>query len=133
MPVAIPVAKLVALVDPFSDPSPWGFKVITQKEIKRAIEREDYCLIHTALYSHTALSRIDHIRRVAYLTVNPAEDAVEIDVGVPTLGHHVDNPLVDGHHRLMAAIIRGDKTILASVSGDLGYAYKLFGVDCTER
>ena len=40
--------------------------------------------------------------------------------------------MLDGNHRLAAASLRGDPSILAIVSGDLDYALELFGVECQE-
>jgi hypothetical protein len=39
-------------------------------------------------------------------------------------------PVLDGHHRLCAAIMTGETVIKAQVSGALDYAFELFGVDC---
>jgi hypothetical protein len=72
------------------------------------------------------------VERIAYLVVNGWDDAIEIDVGVPSLLCHVDWIVLDGNHRLAAAIYRGDTMISASVGGCIGYAMELFGVDVTE-
>lgn len=74
----------------------------------------------------------DHAGRIAYLIENEAEDAIEIDVGVPAMGCHVGWLIQDGNHRLAAAIIARRETIKANVTGQLDYANHLFGVDCTE-
>lgn len=55
-----------------------------------------------------------------------------MDVGVPSLHCYVDWPVMDGNHRLAAAIYRKDATILACVGGDIDYALELFGVDVSE-
>ena len=38
--------------------------------------------------------------------------------------------VLDGNHRLAAAIFSGTEHILADVTGQLGYATELLGVDC---
>lgn len=60
----------------------------------------------------------DHAARIAYLVVHPSEEPIEVDFGIPALNCYVDWPITDGNHRLAAAIIRGDKSILADVAGD---------------
>ncbi len=72
--------------------------------------------------------RRDHIERVAYLVVNPDPTPLDLDVGVPFLGCHVDWPIQDGHHRLAAAIFRNDALIDIDISGSIDYAEELFGV-----
>lgn len=64
-------------------------------------------------------SKDPHERRVAYLFLCGWSDPLEIDVGAPSLGCHVVRPVQDGNHRLAAAILRKQKTIKASCSGDL--------------
>lgn len=55
-------------------------------------------------------------------------DAIEIDVGIPRLRYYPGWAVVDGNHRLYAAVIRGDTHILTSIAGDLGYAAQRFGI-----
>lgn len=59
-----------------------------------------------------------HVGRIAYLVKHPATDPISIDVGIPSLGMTVAWQIDDGNHRLSAAIVRGDKTILAVFSGE---------------
>lgn len=60
-----------------------------------------------------------HAERVAYLVVRPAADPVEIDVGCSDLGYDLGAvpDILDGFHRIAAAIYRGDKTIRVDASG----------------
>ncbi|WP_323601038.1 hypothetical protein [Pseudomonas putida] len=75
----------------------------------------------------------DHSARIAYLVLNPACDPIELDVGCPGLGLGGPSwPVLDGNHRLAAAIFREDEFISAQVSGDLDHAFELFQVDCEE-
>lgn len=116
--VRVPVSALFPW-NPFSN-SVWAScdNPITQQEVAKAIEdgrlQRDYVLEHLRL---KGLSREWEIERVAFLVVHGWDDAICIDVGIPHLGCHVDWPITDGHHRLAAAIYRGDSHILASLAG----------------
>lgn len=121
MPVAIPVANIARHFNPLKK-DPWGTG-LTLADVKAAIRDKRFVADHTSE---------DHAARIAYLVNNPANDPLDIDVGVPALGHTVSWPILDGNHRLAAAILRKDKTILAEVGGQMDYARHLFGVDCDE-
>lgn len=60
-----------------------------------------------------------HAERVAYLVQHPSKDPILIDVGIGchALGAYINWPIVDGHHRLAAAIYRGDAHIAAYMVG----------------
>jgi hypothetical protein len=89
--------------------------------------------LNASAYRETTIwTRRQHIERIAFLAVHGWAAAIEIDVGVPSLGHHVRWPITDGNHRVAAALVRRDTRILASVGGSLDYAQELFGVDVTE-
>ncbi len=136
MAVELPVKALRQIIDPFKT-DPWDCGGITIAEVSEAIAEGRFCVRrHSPVRwgrSEDGLTRKEHIERVAYLTVHPSNHPVEIDVGVPACGSFCDYPLQDGHHRLAAAIMRGDEFILAEVSGQLSYATELFGVECDER
>lgn len=59
-----------------------------------------------------------HAGRIKYLADNDWDTPISMDLGVPALGYGW-RKVLDGHHRLAAAIYRKDLHILASVSGDL--------------
>lgn len=100
---------------------------ITRAEVSHRIQLGDF---EANPYDLSKISwrRKDHIRRVAYLVVNPSGDPIDIDVGVPALGCYVPWPVRNGYHRLGAAIYRMDEFIPINFSGDLGYAVELFGL-----
>ena len=56
----------------------------------------------------------DHMERVAWLMMNPADDPITIAASV---GQR-DWPIADGNHRLCAAILSGDRDIRAEIFGD---------------
>ena len=123
MPINLPVGKLKDLCNPFGVNTPWGVKV-TQADVRRALASNG--LVATP-------GGDNHAGRIAYLVRHKAHDAISIDVGCPSLGAPcLTWPVLDGNHRLAAAIYRQDETISAAVDGELGYAEDLFGVDCEE-
>ena len=72
----------------------------------------------------------EHIGRVKYLARCGWNDAITLDVGVPCLGYWGPTwPVVDGNHRLWAAILRDDAAIDADIDGQLSHAAELLGVD----
>lgn len=65
----------------------------------------------------------EHVGRVKGLMLTGWSDPIEIDVGC--LGAHHWWPVLDGNHRLCAAILRGDTRILVQPAGDLDLANEL--------
>jgi hypothetical protein len=106
---------------------------LTRAEVRQAIADnnlqgepwEHNCPTDDPLYN-----RYLHIARVAYLVVNPTQDPIGVDVGIPSMGCPVAWPVVDGNHRLTAALFRRDTHIDAEVSGSITYAVYL--LKCSE-
>ena len=73
--------------------------------------------------------RNTHIARIAWFVVNPCSDPLAVDVGVPQLGYYPVWMITDGNHRFAAALVRGDRTISARVSGSASYAREIGLVD----
>jgi hypothetical protein len=67
-----------------------------------------------------------NIERIAWFVVNGWNDPISIDVGVPQLQGWNGEHLLDGWHRLGAAIYRKDQDILATVDGSIEYCQELF-------
>lgn len=150
MPIQIPVDKIREISDPFENP-PWEpffnedevdgtlaiHTTVNFSDITTALRDNDLAEIpYQLLDKHNIADSMEyHIARIAYLVKHDtsASDAIGLDVGIPALGCHVTWCILDGNHRLAAAIYRGDKTIYATVDGDLNYARELFGVDVTEN
>jgi hypothetical protein len=128
----IPVKKILDIIDdPFGR---WATgKVVPQQMVLDALQDGSYGLAKDSYSDGGNVSVMAgtawHARRIAYLMKNGWEDSIDLDVGIPSLGYY-PYPLIDGHHRLCAAIMLGDTTIKAQVSGALDYAFELFGVDC---
>ncbi len=132
MSVSLPVANIRAHFDPLATP-PWGCAPIAREEVLHAIASGGLAHEYPRTIGGADWSREDHIARIAYLSLHGWNTPLDIDVGVPSLGCHVAWPILDGNHRLAAAIVRGDLTIAASVGGDMDLAQELFGTDCCEN
>lgn len=127
MPVLLPVSRVLALCHPLED-SPWDTEPVTKEMVAEALS--------LGLEVSHPIPSDAHARaqaaRIAFLVRHGWDDAIEIDVGIPSMQFQVDWPVIDGNHRLAAAAYRGDADILASVGGCLDKAFELFGVECQE-
>lgn len=65
-----------------------------------------------------------HIERVAFLVMNASDDPICVDVGMP--GYEKELTMIDGFHRLAAAIYRNDEKIRLIWDGSWSYAKKYF-------
>lgn len=109
--------KYLQNFSPF-DYTVWGGlnRPITREEVQKAIEEKDF---RDKPLGHQGL-RIDHIRRVAYLEAHPDPTPLSLDVGDSSW------IVIDGNHRLGAAIFRGDETIEVEVSGEVSLIEALY-------
>jgi hypothetical protein len=87
---------------------------VTEKEVRALIG-----IRHLLDPNKEATTRLDHMRRIAWFVVNGWRDPIEIDFGVPCFGYEPTWPIIDGNHRLAAAILREDHSIVASCSGQV--------------
>lgn len=129
MAIFLPVERVRALCDPFTNP--WTDEAFTREQVSQAIKEGR---LNSTSYSdgHDEWDTKRHIERIAFLAVHGWTDAIKIDVGIPSLGFSVAWPVQDGNHRLGAAIYRRDHLIASSVAGQVDFANELFGVDVTE-
>lgn len=118
--VLVPVTRLQAVCDPFES-CPWDGPGVTKEAVRMALESGR--LVKEP-------GGADHAGRIAYLVVHEAVDAIEVDVGIPVLNYRPNWMVLDGNHRLAAAIFAGREVIRADVAGQLDYATELFDVDC---
>lgn len=125
--VMIPVENLRLLCNPFED-SPWGAPI--------SVQLIDYCLRNNLILEVPVDTDTEeaewgevnaHLARIAFLVKERWKDPIEIDVGVPSLGCHVEWPIIDGNHRFAAVLYLGETTIEAEVSGQVDYAERLLG------
>lgn len=106
----------------------WG-TFVTTEDIRRCIDENRLESIPYSVAQEMGDINYSHAERIAYLVLNKDDTPIDIDVGVPSAGCVVQfgHYIVDGNHRCVAAIFRGDKTIYAEISGELDYVRKLFG------
>lgn len=117
------VPVLQKLCDPTLT-SPWGcWDVVTKSMVDKCIE--DGLLKREPVHAEEYDDPIAHAQRVAYLMVTNWHDEIEVDIGIPDMGCHVNWPITDGNHRFMAAIFLERPIILASFAGSLDYADEL--------
>lgn len=107
---------------------------ITKEEILDCISKGEAKLTNTPIWTEIAFgsvkmteaeSRKNHIQKIAYFATNDIEKPINIDVGIPSMNCYVEYMVDDGNHRLAGAIIKGDKTIKAHVSGSTSHAEQL--------
>ena len=119
-PILVSVEKLRHWFDPLGDlvwpgtDAPLSVEEVEEAITVRQFESTPFAGLNSMEESWT---RGDHAARIAYLVVHGWEEPIVLDVGVPGLGSYASDPVLDGHHRLAAAIVRGDPYIHASVSG----------------
>jgi hypothetical protein len=90
--------------------------------ITRAEVRAQCLLLH---YDPPTEPRGRHAWWIAHYAKRGWTNPVEIDVGVPALNCWVNWIVTDGNHRVAAAILRRDRTIVATIGGDIDYACDL--------
>lgn len=131
MAVLLPVKALRAHCDPF--------RHLVWEGLAEPVQRSH---VRLAIAHHVELatpvegadrSGNLHARRIAWFVRHGWTDAIDLDVGVPSMGCFPRWFIQDGNHRLAAAIFRGDPHIRATVGGDVDYAHELFGVSVIER
>lgn len=116
-PQKFSVAKLLNVVDPFDV---WSGERISEESVALCIKRKDFLAsAYSEAYRVTlpCWTESEHARRIAYLASHGWDAPIYIDVGVPGFGTRSCNPVADGHHRLAAAKMRGDRWILGKGSG----------------
>lgn len=122
------VAKLRLFADPFEH-NPWDYaskltiELVTKCLYYKTYKQEAYPLLQ--FEDGEAWTLEDHAKRIAYLVVFGWNDAIEVDVGIPDLGYSPQWPVMDGNHRLAAAIYMDLDVIEAEVSGDCEILSKL--------
>jgi len=130
----LPLSRVKKLADPFGCwmelKSP-----ITHKEVLYCLKNNQEQLTETPLALDAMMdskgafdvdeARQKHIQKIAYLVKNGFDNPIDIDVGVPSMNCYVSHMIEDGNHRLAAAIIRKDKTIKCSITGEGEYAIEL--------
>lgn len=112
----VSVKKLMEVChNPFKDPI-WFADPIPRHSVQRCI---DIGLKNHEVYAEDRnWTPIDHAARIATMVVNGWDSPICLDFGLPSLGH-CWYPLLDGHHRLGAAIFLNHEWILGDCSGEV--------------
>lgn len=100
---------------------------ITRKEIKESLSKEKDKILkgyNFLLQSFDENERIGHILRIAYFSICGWKDSISIDVGIPNFCN-VNWFVIDGNHRLAAAIFRRDEEMLVNFSGSIEFGKEL--------
>ena len=107
---------------------------ITKDEVQACLDAGSENLAETPLWTEMAFGRVKltqqeardrHVSKIAYFVKHGIERPIDLDVGVPSMGYFSDHFVTDGNHRLAGALLRGDKTIAASVCGSETHAKEL--------
>jgi hypothetical protein len=120
----VALRKLSKICKPF-ETDIWSCGPVTESLVKEALQQKSY---NSRQYgSCEDWSANEHASRIAYLICNGWTDSIDVDVGC--FGFCPEWIVMDGNHRLAAAIFRKDKTIKCSLSGDVKLIKKLLGVN----
>lgn len=123
----VSVKKLSALISVYKEgedgTDTWGTEVTLEDVKDRIVSNK----LESRSFSDTPMdnSPYDHASRIAYLVLNKDDNPISLDVGIPSIGYH-SIVLIDGNHRLAAAIYRKDKIIKVDYSGETAYFKHLF-------
>lgn len=118
----VDLSKLKELFNPFKS-SVWVKlnSPITREEIKAAIDNGEFISPdeETPMYLiWDESTREQHAKRIAWLVENFSHDfPIEIDFGIEGFDSLRHDIVLDGCHRIAAAIYRGEKFIMANCSG----------------
>lgn len=118
--IKIDVANIAAICNPF-ETNIWPCNPVTVEMVEECIvskkfNKEVYTRVRDVYRDWTAE---EHAERIAFYVVNGWEnETIHIDVGCPSFGFCPDWIVLDGNHRLAAAIFREDKQIRCDISGE---------------
>jgi len=123
MPSRVFIDRILEICDPIAEP-PWEGCAgrLDMDLVQECIDRG--FLVDEEVDAGPASPEV-HAGRIAWLVLNPAPDPIQIDVGVHASPGWI---VIDGNHRLYAAVFRGDSHIDAEISGSLDRSLDLLGV-----
>lgn len=112
----IKVRKLIEYIGNPLINIPWDCEYFTPDEVLKAYKDG---LFEIDFNSVNNTSKLYNVRRIAYFVKCMPIDPILLDVGIPSLNYYPDTALSDGWHRFYAAILRKDKFINASITGEI--------------
>lgn len=106
---------------------------ITMEEVQHFLEIGEDALTDTSFVMWEGPepgARERHARKIAFFVRHGYERPLDIDVGVPNMGCHVDYIVQDGNHRLASDIYRWEllgeaRQVPVWVAGDIAHAREL--------
>jgi hypothetical protein len=134
--LSLPVRRLslealFAMVD-LRMANPWGVGVITLDDVREAVDSKAELCDEPYEWQpddwDKQWTRKEHIERIAGMLIghtNQTMDPVLLDMGED--GRDPGWPIIDGHHRIIAAWMRGEDHVLARIDGCDGNIRKCFG------
>jgi hypothetical protein len=132
--VSVQVSRIAEHIDLFNYP-PWGCDPFSQNDVLKATAVGDVRPNPVPLDAPVS----EHIARIAWLVIhgwNSEKDPIEIDVepididvGCPEIATWDILNILDGNHRICAAMVRKDETILCSVGGSVDEMCSALGID----
>lgn len=118
--VELDPAKVQEIYNPFES-LVWDIhKPVTKEEIETLVQKGDVAAPEVA-----PMSRLMHMRKIAWFVVNGWRYPIDVDIGIPSMGYRPSWGITDGNHRFVAALVRGDQAISASFSGQVSEIARL--------
>ena len=111
--------RLIKLLDYIQSPIkniPWDCDDFTPDDVREAYRNKQFQVTHGTILDKS--NRDFNIQRIAYFMKRMPPEPISVDVGIPSIGFYPNDVVSDGWHRIYAAILRRDKFINASGSGE---------------
>lgn len=106
------------IVDPREN-IPWDCSRFTPDEVWYAYDHKKFRRIPGDLFDKSY--KDFNIQRIAWFVKRMPFDPIELDVGCPSLGYYSNDWVIDGWHRIYAALLRKDKFINAMIAGEVDF------------
>lgn len=126
----------VLKIAPIFKDVPWGVSVGAEQFfelVKAKVNAEELCEVPFEEFQKDNASQVFwdeyHAARVAYFVLHGWREPISIDVGIPGVCH-VSWPVVDGNHRLYAAVFCQEQYIEAQLQGSVTALEEFFGEGC---
>jgi len=124
-----PVSRIAAMADP-TDTPPWEDAGDLSPAHVAAARAEMACATPEQIVAAmNTPGAAGHAARIAVLLDDGWSDAISIEFNYFSAEQSLNWPIIDGNHRLYAAILRGDRVILVTIGGSIETAEALLGVN----
>lgn len=127
--ITIPLAALLEYCDPTLD-DPWGCGKIASEDVLSEVGYSTMRAQPLEYEEELYRSYEYNIQRIAFFVqegwIDSSEDREPITLDIGIEGYTGPWLIVDGNHRVAAAKVRGDESILVDVIGDMDKAEAVF-------